>query len=44
MSEDEKEKTMPKEEKKDTNATDKDLNRGDMAAQEQKRILRQAKE
>jgi hypothetical protein len=40
-----REKTMPKEKerKEDTN-TAEGLNRGDMAAQEQKRIFRQAKE
>lgn len=44
MSEDESEKTILKKVKKDTDATDENLNRGDVAAQEQKRILRQAKE
>jgi len=44
MSEDEREKTIPKEVKKETDAIDENLNRGDVAAQEQKRILKQAKE
>ena len=44
MSEDEREKTIPKEVKKETDAIDENLNRGDVAAQEQKRIPKQAKE
>ena len=41
-----REKTMPKEKerKKDTNTAEEGLNRGDMAAQEQQRIFKQAKE
>lgn len=43
-----REKTMPKEKEKekkeDTNTAEEGLNRGDMAAQEQQRIFRQAKE
>ena len=41
-----KEKTIPKEKEKkeDTNTAEEGLNRGDMAAQEQQRIFRQAKE
>lgn len=45
MSKDDREETMPKKEKnEDINNAEEDLNRGDIAAQEQKKILRQAKE
>ena len=40
-----KEKTMPKEKERneDTNTAKEGLNRGDVAAQEQQKILKQAK-
>ena len=45
MSKDDREETMIKKEKnEDINNAEEGLNRGDIAAQEQKKILRQAKE
>ena len=45
MSEDDREETLPKKERKeDTTSEDEGLSRGDVAAQEQKRILKEAKE